>query len=70
MTGIKDGRAGYSDSRQMKRHLDYVARNVPRYTSYPTAPHFSEEVDGAAYAAWQVLRLFEEIINYPLRAER
>ncbi|MEQ9795714.1 oxygen-independent coproporphyrinogen III oxidase [Parvibaculum sp.] len=25
---------------------------VPRYTSYPTAPHFSPAVDGAAYARW------------------
>ncbi len=25
---------------------------VPRYTSYPTAPHFSEEVGVAQYAAW------------------
>jgi oxygen-independent coproporphyrinogen III oxidase len=36
----------------MKRHLDYVARNVPRYTSYPTAPHFTGDVDGATCAAW------------------
>ncbi len=25
---------------------------VPRYTSYPTAPHFSPAVNGATYAAW------------------
>ncbi|MFS8036191.1 oxygen-independent coproporphyrinogen III oxidase [Xanthobacter sp. AM11] len=25
---------------------------VPRYTSYPTAPHFSTDVDAATYAAW------------------
>lgn len=25
---------------------------VPRYTSYPTAPHFSEEIGAAQYAAW------------------
>mgnify|MGYP003977016933 CR=1 FL=1 len=25
---------------------------VPRYTSYPTAPHFNEAVDGAVYADW------------------
>ncbi len=25
---------------------------VPRYTSYPTAPHFSPAVDGATYAGW------------------
>ena len=25
---------------------------VPRYTSYPTAPHFSPAVNGEAYARW------------------
>lgn len=30
----------------------YATRNVPRYTSYPTAPHFGSEVDGATYAGW------------------
>ncbi len=28
------------------------ARPVPRYTSYPTAPHFRPEIDGARYRAW------------------
>ncbi|MEZ5785233.1 MAG: oxygen-independent coproporphyrinogen III oxidase, partial [Xanthobacteraceae bacterium] len=27
-------------------------RNVPRYTSYPTAPHFTAEVDSSTYAGW------------------
>ena len=27
-------------------------QRVPRYTSYPTAPHFSAAVDGQTYAAW------------------
>ncbi len=27
-------------------------QRVPRYTSYPTAPHFSAAVDGATYADW------------------
>jgi len=27
-------------------------RPVPRYTSYPTAPHFTEAVDADVYAAW------------------
>jgi oxygen-independent coproporphyrinogen-3 oxidase len=27
-------------------------RRVPRYTSYPTAPHFSPAVDAATYAGW------------------
>jgi oxygen-independent coproporphyrinogen III oxidase len=29
-----------------------ATRTVPRYTSYPTAPHFSEEVDAATYERW------------------
>ena len=32
--------------------LTLAERNVPRYTSYPTAPHFSAAVDSQAYAAW------------------
>jgi oxygen-independent coproporphyrinogen-3 oxidase len=28
------------------------ARAVPRYTSYPTAPHFSDQVDETSYANW------------------
>lgn len=32
--------------------LGKYARPVPRYTSYPTAPHFSATVDAAAYAQW------------------
>jgi oxygen-independent coproporphyrinogen-3 oxidase len=27
-------------------------RNVPRYTSYPTAPHFTTDVGPSVYAAW------------------
>lgn len=27
-------------------------RTAPRYTSYPTAPHFSPAVDGATYRTW------------------
>ncbi|MXN65898.1 oxygen-independent coproporphyrinogen III oxidase [Stappia sp. GBMRC 2046] len=30
----------------------YATRNVPRYTSYPTAPHFHAGIDGAAYGKW------------------
>lgn len=30
----------------------YAAMRVPRYTSYPTAPHFSAGVDQSAYGAW------------------
>ncbi|MEZ5843187.1 MAG: oxygen-independent coproporphyrinogen III oxidase [Hyphomicrobiaceae bacterium] len=28
------------------------AKPVPRYTSYPTAPHFAADVDQAVYASW------------------
>lgn len=33
-------------------HLRYATRSVPRYTSYPTAPHFNAEVNGTVYAEW------------------
>ncbi len=32
--------------------LERYARPVPRYTSYPTAPHFSKSVDAATYRSW------------------
>ncbi|MFG1401254.1 oxygen-independent coproporphyrinogen III oxidase [Xanthobacter sediminis] len=32
--------------------LARYGRPVPRYTSYPTAPHFSAAVTGETYAAW------------------
>jgi oxygen-independent coproporphyrinogen-3 oxidase len=30
----------------------FAERNVPRYTSYPTAPHFSAAVDADTYRQW------------------
>ncbi|AMX99053.1 oxygen-independent coproporphyrinogen III oxidase [Mesorhizobium ciceri] len=30
----------------------WIVENVPRYTSYPTAPHFHEGVDAGAYRGW------------------
>jgi oxygen-independent coproporphyrinogen-3 oxidase len=36
----------------MSNLLVYAERNVPRYTSYPTAPHFSTAIGPAAYAQW------------------
>ena len=30
----------------------YADQTAPRYTSYPTAPHFSPEIDARAYANW------------------
>ncbi|WP_119307105.1 oxygen-independent coproporphyrinogen III oxidase [Cohaesibacter haloalkalitolerans] len=32
--------------------LKYATRSVPRYTSYPTAPHFSNEVGAETYEHW------------------
>ncbi len=46
-SGVPDG--GTSLSSELIRRYN---RPVPRYTSYPTAPHFHECVDHAAYAAW------------------
>lgn len=34
------------------RYLIYAERPAPRYTSYPSAPHFTDAVDGALYGAW------------------
>src|SRR6185503_9504267 len=30
----------------------YGEERLPRYTSYPTTPHFSTSVDASTYAAW------------------
>ncbi|GGE47302.1 oxygen-independent coproporphyrinogen III oxidase [Marinicauda pacifica] len=32
--------------------LRYAHARIPRYTSYPTAPHFGPEVNAAVYARW------------------
>ncbi|HCK84638.1 MAG TPA: oxygen-independent coproporphyrinogen III oxidase, partial [Hyphomonadaceae bacterium] len=32
--------------------LKYAAQTAPRYTSYPTAPHFEARVDAPEYARW------------------
>ena len=32
--------------------LHFAAVNVPRYTSYPTAPHFNARIGSERYAAW------------------
>jgi oxygen-independent coproporphyrinogen-3 oxidase len=36
----------------MSTALALAERNVPRYTSYPTAPHFSAAVDAGVYCGW------------------
>jgi oxygen-independent coproporphyrinogen-3 oxidase len=35
----------------MKKHI-LAERKVPRYTSYPTAPHFTPAIGSQTYAAW------------------
>lgn len=36
----------------MTADLTLLERNVPRYTSYPTAPHFSPQIGAERYAGW------------------
>ncbi|MBI3676594.1 MAG: oxygen-independent coproporphyrinogen III oxidase [Proteobacteria bacterium] len=36
----------------MNEQLQLLATRVPRYTSYPTAPHFHAGVDTETYSAW------------------
>jgi oxygen-independent coproporphyrinogen-3 oxidase len=36
----------------LRKSLALAERNVPRYTSYPSAPHFSAAVGPATYADW------------------
>ena len=40
------------DHPQDRALLALAEARVPRYTSYPTAPHFGPQVDGAVYAQW------------------
>jgi oxygen-independent coproporphyrinogen-3 oxidase len=35
-----------------EKHAKYLTMPVPRYTSYPTVPHFSTAVDGKVYQGW------------------
>jgi len=41
-----------ADTRLVSGALALAERNVPRYTSYPSAPHFSAAVGPAEYRAW------------------
>ena len=36
---------------RMEAHV-LAEQNVPRYTSYPTAPHFSKGIGPETYASW------------------
>ncbi len=54
MTQIKAMAAGTPQPAGMNigALIEKYDTRVPRYTSYPTAPHFGPAVDGAAYAGW------------------
>ncbi len=36
----------------MRDHLRHLERRLPRYTSYPTAPHFGAGIGAAQYRSW------------------
>ena len=42
----------FKKARMWTYYPDLLARPVPRYTSYPTAPHFHDGVDSATYGRW------------------
>lgn len=50
----KNAPAAISDAAPANRtrSLALAERNVPRYTSYPTAPHFTAQIGPEAYASW------------------
>lgn len=53
MTKIKGAHARLPHKQMMDaRLLPYAEKQAPRYTSYPSAPHFAGGVDGALYAQW------------------
>lgn len=40
------------DSKDMEHVAVKYGGSVPRYTSYPTAPHFNDSIDASEYAKW------------------
>lgn len=53
MSKIKEGSGiWHNDALMTKDLLSLALRNVPRYTSYPTAPHFHNGVTADTYAGW------------------
>jgi oxygen-independent coproporphyrinogen-3 oxidase len=52
LTHIKAGIPAIVNYYFMWKLTPFAARNVPRYTSYPTAPHFSETTGPDDYARW------------------
>lgn len=43
--------------------MKYATRSVPRYTSYPTAPHFDDSVGPEVYASWLAALPAEQAIS-------
>src|SRR6185312_4739966 len=60
LTQIKAGRGpgGHASGMDVQALIAKYDQRVPRYTSYPTAPHFSPQVTAADYADW--LRLLPD----------
>jgi oxygen-independent coproporphyrinogen III oxidase len=52
LISINAAATGCFKLRGMSTTLTLAERAVPRYTSYPTAPHFSSVVGAETYAAW------------------
>jgi oxygen-independent coproporphyrinogen-3 oxidase len=53
LSDIKAARGPAANSwLMMTKTLSYAMRNVPRYTSYPTAPHFNDGVSADVYVDW------------------
>jgi oxygen-independent coproporphyrinogen III oxidase len=50
LTPINDPGALSADRQSMPNALALAEQTVPRYTSYPTAPHFSAAVGAETYA--------------------
>jgi len=53
LSDVKDTRLNGANFGGMTDNaLTYAMRTVPRYTSYPTAPHFHSGITDAVYAGW------------------
>ncbi len=49
---VNDAGGGVGQVILMSKIASLLAARVPRYTSYPTAPHFHAGVDSATYRSW------------------
>ncbi|HWM49349.1 MAG TPA: oxygen-independent coproporphyrinogen III oxidase [Xanthobacteraceae bacterium] len=52
LTQVKAVAGRVRETCAMHDSLAFAGRNVPRYTSYPTAPHFTADVTADTYAGW------------------